>query len=161
MSAHRYEHTQSVLRMALSMAKRFGENEDKTRLAALFHDYCKDSGAKDNNLLHGGQASDILREEYGVDDADVLNAVRYHTTGRKGMSRLEMIVFLADTLEPGRTYEGVEILRDLAFKDLETGVLRVLKELEVYLVKNGLAMTPDSVEAIEWLESRGKKEANG
>jgi putative nucleotidyltransferase with HDIG domain len=156
MSDHRYEHTQNVLRMSLEMAKRFGEDEDKVRLAALFHDYCKDGEAEGNNLSHGGQAADILRDDYGVDDNDILNAVRYHTTGRRGMSRLEMIVFLADTLEPGRTYEGVDALRAFAFEDLEAGSLRVLIELGVYLEKNGFEMTTDSLEAIEWLKSRVK-----
>jgi predicted HD superfamily hydrolase involved in NAD metabolism len=104
-------------------------------------------------------AADALRDEYGVEDEDVLNAVRYHTTGRAGMSRLEMIVFLADTLEPGRTYEEADELRALAFEDLETGMLRVLEALGVYLKENGFEMTKDSLEAIAWLRDRQRARA--
>jgi putative nucleotidyltransferase with HDIG domain len=160
LSEDRYRHTQNVLCMAVDMAERFGADADKTRLAALFHDYRKGDGAEDDNLLHGSMAADVLRDEYGVEDADVLNAVRYHTTGRRGMSRLEMIVFLADTLEPGRTYEGVDELRKLAFEDLEAGTLRVLKELGVYLKRNGCEMTADSLEAIDWLEAENREKKN-
>jgi HD superfamily phosphohydrolase YqeK len=157
LSENRYRHTQNVLHMAVDMAGRFGEDEDKARIAALFHDYCKEGGAE-NNLLHGGLAADALRDEYGVEDTDILAAVRYHTTGRRGMSRLEMIVFLADTLEPGRTYEGVEELRKIALEDLEAGTLRVLQELGVYLKQTGYEMTTDSLEAIEWLENKKERE---
>ena len=51
---------------------------------------------------------------FGIDDREILDAVSYHTTGRSGMTTLEKIVFLADAIEPGRDYPGVEAIRDAA-----------------------------------------------
>jgi predicted HD superfamily hydrolase involved in NAD metabolism len=133
------------------MARRFGADAYKTEVAALFHDCCKDSSQPGNNLAHAGLAADLMKDEYGCTDEDVLNAVRYHTTGRAGMSRLELIIFLADTLEPGRTYGGVGELREECLKDLHRGALTVLIELEKYLNKEGLEASKDTKEAIMWL----------
>jgi HD superfamily phosphohydrolase YqeK len=152
-SPHRYEHTQGTLDLGLEMAERFGADEGKLTLAALLHDYCKDSNSEDNNLLHGGMAADIMEREFGIADEDILNAVRYHTTGRRGMSQLEMILFLADTLEPGRTYADVAELREIALKDLCLATLLTLRSLNVYLDKNGFEMSKDSMEAVDWLSS--------
>ena len=154
----RYEHTLRVLDMALEMGKIFDADSEKIRIAALFHDYCKDGSRESNALSHAGEAADILKYRYGVIDEDILNAVRYHTTGRKDMSTLELIIFLADTLEYGRTYDGVNDLRKEAYADLHACCLNVLKELKIYLEKNDLAMTRDSIEAIEWLETIKKGE---
>jgi putative nucleotidyltransferase with HDIG domain len=148
----RYGHTKGTLALALELAALYGEDEDNVAAAALFHDIAKDSTKPDNNLRHGPEAADIVRDEYGVTNEDVLNAIRYHTTGRAGMSRLELIIFLADTLEPGRTYEGVERLRSLVYEDLHKGALEVLRELNIYLQKNDFEPAKDSIEAIEWLE---------
>jgi len=152
-SAHRYEHTQGTLELAFELGDRFGEDPQKVTLAALLHDYCKIEGSgEENNLLHGGMAADIMEREFGITDADILNAVRYHTTGRRGMSRLEMILFLADTLEPGRTYADVDRLREIALRDLYAGTYETLRSLEIYLDREGFLMTPDSIEALAWLE---------
>jgi HD superfamily phosphohydrolase YqeK len=147
--------------MALEMGRIYGEDPEKIRLAALFHDYCKDSSKENNALAHAGEAADILKNEYGVTDEDVLNAVRYHTTGRKDMSRLELIIFLADTLETGRTYAGADRLRSLAYTDLYACGLAVLTELKVYLDQNGFEMGRDGDEAIAWLrEARTEGTSN-
>ena len=149
----RYEHTKNVQELALEMASKYGVDVEKASIAALFHDYCKDSKLENNNLLHGGMASDIFENEFGMKDDDILNSIRYHTTGRAGMSPLELVVFLADTLEPGRTYSNVDELRELAFDNLYKGALEVLYELKIYLEKNGYNMSRDSDEAIAWLEN--------
>jgi nicotinate-nucleotide adenylyltransferase len=147
----RYEHTMRVVDMAKGLARRFGADEDKAVLAALFHDMCKDCMKPGNDLAHAGEAADLMRE-YGIDDEDILNAVRYHTTGRAHMSRLELVIFLADTLEPSRDYEGVSRLRDFVYGDIRTGALEVLRELNKYLIKSGVEPARDSLEAIRWLE---------
>jgi nicotinate-nucleotide adenylyltransferase len=150
-SPDRYSHTMKVLDMAVELARIYDVDVVKARVAALFHDLCKDGTAPGNDLEHAGAAADRMAREFGVTDADVLNAVRYHTTGRAGMSRLEIIIFLADTLEPTRAYEGVDKLRALVYEDLYAGALKVFEELGNYLKRNGLEMTRDSENAIEWL----------
>ena len=75
-------------------------------------------------LAHSKLAAAILKDKFGVEDEDILNAVRYHTTGRAGMSLLEKIIFVADATEPNRTYEEAEELNKLAFSDLDQACTR-------------------------------------
>ncbi|MDR1495877.1 MAG: bis(5'-nucleosyl)-tetraphosphatase (symmetrical) YqeK [Clostridiales Family XIII bacterium] len=151
-SPRRYAHTMNVLAMAVELARLYGADEEKARTAALFHDICKDGSKPGNNLSHAGEAADLMKTKYGISDEDVLNAVRYHTTGRVGMSKLELIIFLADTLEPTRSYEGVARLRKLVYSDLRYSALEVLKELNNYLIQTGVEPASDSLDAIRWLE---------
>jgi predicted HD superfamily hydrolase involved in NAD metabolism len=148
----RYEHTMRVLDMAIDLARRCGADAEKARVAALFHDFCKDCLKPGNDLSHAEEAAERMRFEYGIADEDILNAVRYHTTGRAGMSKLELVIFLADTLEPSRTYEDVDRLRGLVYEDLYAGALEVMKSLNAYLIKEGKAPAQDSLDAIDWLE---------
>jgi HD superfamily phosphohydrolase YqeK len=151
MSPKRFRHTEQVVALAAKMAVLHGADPEKARIAALFHDCCKDEEAPGNNLTHAGKAADLMQSEFGIEDADILNAVRYHTTGRAHMSKLELIVFLADTLEPSRKYAGIDALRALALKDLYRGAMTVLRELKLYLERNGFKMDRDGLEAIDWL----------
>lgn len=157
MSPKRFRHTEQVVGLAAEMAALYGVDPEKARIAALFHDCCKDREAPGNNLAHAGEAADLMQSEFGIEDVDILNAVRYHTTGRAQMSKLELIVFLADTLEPSREYAGVDALRSLALKDLYMGALTVLRELKLYLEKNGFEMDRNGLEAIEWLDCLSKQ----
>jgi nicotinate-nucleotide adenylyltransferase len=156
----RFAHTKRVMDLAEQMAWRFGEDPEKARLAALLHDYEKDpAGGTENDLSHGAMAAVAAKNIFGVDDEDVLNAIRWHTTGRAGMSRLELIVFLSDTVEPGRTYEGTSRLRDHCLDDLERGATQVLVELKKYLEKKGLRVSSDTEAAIADLKGRQQKPA--
>ena len=70
--------------------------------------------------IHGKIAAEVMKRDWGIKDEDVINAVKNHTTGRQGMSLLEKIIFVADAIEPSRDYPGVDKLRELAFKDLDS-----------------------------------------
>ncbi|MCL2493169.1 MAG: nicotinate-nucleotide adenylyltransferase [Clostridiales bacterium] len=153
----RFAHTKRVIELAAQMARRFGSESDVLRamLAALLHDLRKDaSGGADNNIRHGALAAEAAQKDFGVTDPDVLNAIRYHTTGRGGMSLLEKVIFLADTVEPGRAYDGIERLRTLCLEDLDRGAYTVLTELREYLRQKGYTVTKDTEEAIMDLEER-------
>jgi len=154
----RFAHTKRVIDLALDMAEQFGEDMDKAWLAALLHDYCKDpDGGVENDIGHGMMAVEAAQTEFGVDDEDILNAICYHTTGRAGMSKLERIIFLADTVEPGRTYDSIARLRDTCLDDLEHGTLTVLVELKKYLERKGVAVSEYTDAAIA--EITKKKQA--
>jgi len=141
----RYEHTINVIKVAERLALKYHANVDKASLAALLHDCAKDfsdneliqyaesHGLKidtvtrlEPQLLHGPVGALVAKNTYGVTDKRVLNAIQYHTTGRKNMSKLEKIIYLADFIEPGRTYLGVIELRKVAFENLDKAVLLVL-----------------------------------
>jgi predicted HD superfamily hydrolase involved in NAD metabolism len=162
------EHVDRVLDEALRLAARHGVEATKVRLAALGHDLLRvtpreellrlagEMGIEPNEaeraqpvLLHGALAARMLSERFGIDDADVLNAFRYHTTGRAGMSEVEKVVFLADKTEPDELahYPQWREVHDLAQDDLDAAMLRAL---ELYLERahrEGWTVHPDVVAA--------------
>jgi nicotinate-nucleotide adenylyltransferase len=123
LSSSRLEHVLGVAEYAVFLAGRFGEDQSRARLAALAHDLAREwppdvmeqtaltDGLPVSTLerevpkvLHGRAAAVYLREHFHVRDEEVLSAIRNHTLGNTGMSRLEKILFCADYLEPGRKY---------------------------------------------------------
>jgi predicted HD superfamily hydrolase involved in NAD metabolism len=77
----------------------------------------------------------FMEHEMGITDNDMLNAVSYHTTGRKGMSLLEKVIYLADAIEPARDYPSVGIVRNIAETSLDKACLEILERSEEYLGK--------------------------
>ncbi len=139
----RIVHTAGVMTLAEEYAKRLGEDREKARLAAMLHDVAKynvfeDFGMKTpkdipKNVIHQFLGAIVSRDVLKIEDEDVLNAVRYHTTGRAAMSTLEKIIFTADFLEEGRTFDGVERLRAAVDKDFDEGFKTCVKELFGFL----------------------------
>ena len=123
-SEKRKIHTEGVRTTAIELAKRYGADPQKAEIAALFHDmyrgvsenslnyYVKHLGLDSKylnncNLAHGKIAAIIMQRDFEIEDPDIINAVSYHTTGRPGMSLLEKIIYIADAVEPNRSYLGV------------------------------------------------------
>ena len=165
----RYKHTEGVIETSARLAERYGADADKTYIAALFHDACKNLDNDELNMLvekynigevyidkpqlsHSKLAAAILREEFGVDDEEIINAVSYHTTGRADMSLLEKIIFTADATEPNRTYEEADRLNSLAFYDLDRACYEILVRTQKRVEDGGAYLDPDTVRAREWME---------
>lgn len=142
-SEQRKTHTQGVRQTAMELADLYGEDPEKAEIAALFHDmyrgvpenalnyYVKHLSLPDRymnncNLAHGKIAAIVMKRDYGIEDEDIINAVSFHTTGRAGMSKLEKIIYIADAIEPGRSYPGVDEIRKMAYKDLDEACLMSL-----------------------------------
>ncbi|MFC4076790.1 bis(5'-nucleosyl)-tetraphosphatase (symmetrical) YqeK [Salinithrix halophila] len=156
----RWEHTQRVMETALELAERFGANKEKADLAALLHDYCKfwpeakmreiivtrglpkDLLSYNRELWHAPVGAEIVREELGIQDNEVLDAIRYHTSGRPHMTLLDKVVFVADYMEPGRRFPGVEEVRELAREDLDQALLKSLDNTIQFLVCKGMKVYP-------------------
>lgn len=137
MPAKRWEHTKGVMETAVILAERFGADPLKAELAAILHDVAKYWPVQklqqmmvehalseellryDKQLWHAEVGAFVAEHEYGVTDTDVLNAIRYHTSGRVGMTLLDKVVCLADYMEPGRDFPGVNNIRELANHSLE------------------------------------------
>ncbi|MDR1271746.1 MAG: nicotinate-nucleotide adenylyltransferase [Clostridiales Family XIII bacterium] len=148
----KFAHTKRVMDLAVEWAGKNGVDTHKAWTAALLHDIEKDKGqGVSNDLYHGRLAAATAKSELGVLDEDTLNAISWHTMGRGGMSRLEMIIFAADTVEPGRRYKGAERLRKLCEEDLTAGTLQVLIELRDYLERKGILPSDETLEAIAYL----------
>ena len=140
----RMEHTAYVLETALSLAERFGADPEKTRIAALLHDCAKylpkekllsyaDTEPAMLPVLHAPAGADYAREAYGVTDPEILNAIRLHTTGDAGMTLLDKVVYLADMIEPSRSYEGVETIRRAGSLD---GMMRLALSRSIWYIKD-------------------------
>lgn len=166
LNERRYRHTMGVVSSAEHLARKYGADENAARLAALMHDYCKnmskeqydeyikryridfDEIARGNReLMHGRVARYIAEREYAIDDPDILCAIEYHTTGRKGMSLLEKVIALADYIEEGRDFPGVEEIRILAATSLEEALIFALNGTIRYLMEKNLLIHPDTFEA--------------
>lgn len=160
----RFEHSLGVLSTALELAPRYGINPEQTAIAALLHDCGREIPTRDNVqralelgiavdaverrqpiLLHAKLGVYYAREKYGVQDNAILEAIRLHTTGDAGMSKLAKLVYLADLVEPHRDYEGVEGLRQVVRRDLDEAMLAAYGHTMAYLIQQGLLIHPNCV----------------
>ncbi|WP_046173892.1 bis(5'-nucleosyl)-tetraphosphatase (symmetrical) YqeK [Domibacillus indicus] len=148
----RYVHTLGVTETAVNLAKQYGADIQKAELAAIFHDYAKFRPKEEmkkilleekeddrlfdfhHELWHAPAGAVLVRREAGIKDKEVLSAIRWHTTGRPGMTLLEKIVYLADYIEPGRLFPGVEEVRKIAEQNLNQAVLAAVKNSILFLM---------------------------
>ncbi|MEK6265626.1 MAG: bis(5'-nucleosyl)-tetraphosphatase (symmetrical) YqeK [Clostridium sp.] len=166
----RFRHSLSVSETAVKLAIKYGVNIESARIAGLVHDCGKNMSdeqlievAKEHDvqldeiyfrnpsLLHAAVGSIIAREIMGIRDEDIINAICYHTTGRKNMSILEKIIFIADYTEPLRQCVGVEELRNLSMKDLDAAVIKCLENTIKYVVDQKILLHNDTIDARNYL----------
>ncbi len=164
MPEKRYIHTIGVMETAITLAKAYGEDSKKAEISAILHDVAKyadvdwmkrivieqklDERLLDWNaeILHGPVGAWIAQTEFGVEDESMLNAIRYHTTGRANMTKFEKIIYVADMIEPNRKFDGVETLRNLAAKDLDEAFRECVMHTLRFLITSEQAIYPVSIE---------------
>lgn len=151
---------------AVRYASQIGVDYDKAFVAALLHDCAKQMPplyplssyrTKSNAVIHQYDGAEIAKTQYGVEDAEILEAIRYHTTGKPGMSRLGQIVYVADKLEEGRNYEGIEALRRLVREDFDRGFLAVVEHGMQYLQNSGNPVDDLTVECYNYYKNSGRQ----
>ena len=162
----RYIHSLNVADSARELAKKYGADEEKAYFAGLVHDIMKNASEEEQlqimekggiilsrtekinkKLWHAMAGECYLRLEKGITDEDILNAVRYHTTGRAGMSLLEKVVYIADYISVERDYEDVDVMRELSLnKGLDEAALYALKFSFRSLSEKEKLIHTDSVE---------------
>ncbi|MEG0258604.1 MAG: bis(5'-nucleosyl)-tetraphosphatase (symmetrical) YqeK [Lysinibacillus sp.] len=176
MPQKRYIHTLGVMETAIQLAERYGADVKKAETAAILHDIAKyadvdwmESIVHTNNLdvrllgwgselLHGPVGAYIAESEFGITDVDLLNAIRFHTTGRAGMTLLEKIIFVADMIEPNRKFAGVDYLRKKAKKDLDKAVKACVRHTMAFLIDTKQPIYPLSVECYNDMMKREESE---
>ncbi|RYM05287.1 HD domain-containing protein [Sporolactobacillus sp. THM7-7] len=162
----RYTHSLGVSETAGRLAEKYGAEPAKARLAGMLHDIVKyfsderleamirrRSDISDNylnyssKLWHAPCGAAYVQETYGIDDPEVLCAMTYHTTGKRNMTELDKIIFLADYIEPGRDFPGVEEVREAASRSLNEAVFLELQKTIVHLLDKRQKVYPDTMEA--------------
>ncbi|MDQ6931321.1 MAG: bis(5'-nucleosyl)-tetraphosphatase (symmetrical) YqeK [Candidatus Eremiobacteraeota bacterium] len=157
-----------VARLGERLARRHGLCTRHARLAGMLHDLARlysaprllqeaatrrlpvDDYARDHPIvLHGPLGAEIAREEFGISDEPILSAIRKHTLGAREMSALDCVVYLADGLEPGRTFAGREEILALAFENLHQAMAATLHSSFLFLREKGLAAAPQSLLAAD------------
>lgn len=167
LTERRYEHVLEVVKMAKKLARVHGVNSQKAEIAAYLHDVSKffeveqmKEYVKKNStinqyelgeLLHGFAGAIYSRNRFGVEDMDILNAIRYHTIGRKGMCELEKIIYIADAVEETRVYPHVKEIREMAFKDLDKAILMETDRKIEFLISKKAIIHPSTIEMRNWL----------
>ena len=154
---HRMEHTAYVVETAIALADRFGGDRKKARLSALLHDCGKylsteqllayaDTEPPILPVLHAFAGADYAKNVYGVEDEEILRAIRLHTTGDAKMTLLDKVVYLADMIEPSRDFDGVDEIRQAATLD---DMLRLAFSRSIcYIKERGKDVHPATLRAL-------------
>jgi len=164
MKPKRFVHSVNVMDTASRLADFYGVDRKKAEVAAILHDCARNMDKADvfetcrkygievdeiqrrqPDLLHGPIAACIAKFEYGIKDEDVLEAIRVHTTGKENMTMLDKIIFIADYIEPGRDFPGVENIREWAYKDIDKAILLALESTIGYVIQRGMLLHPDTI----------------
>lgn len=165
MPEKRWQHTVGVMASAVHLADKYGADRNEAELAALLHDYCKywpiekqreavEAGgvltevlAYDKPLWHAPAAAAVAARELNITNTEIIDAIRYHTTGREQMTLLDKIICLADYIEPGRDFPGVNDIRNLAQDSLEKALIAGFDSTIGHLLKQGQQIFPLMISA--------------
>ncbi|MRX55928.1 HD domain-containing protein [Bacillus idriensis] len=166
---HRYEHTIGVMETAIALAKQYGADVKKAETAAIFHDYAKfrsndemkqiiiEQNMTKELLIHSPElwhapvGAYLVEKEAGINDAEVLDAIRYHTSGRENMTLLDKVIYVADYIEPGRIFPGADEVRELAKNDLNKALIVSMKNTILFLLKKNQAIYPETLQSYNFL----------
>lgn len=161
MTDSRLKHTVNVVTAAMTKAKELKLDEEKVYLAATLHDVAKYLNPDDypgfvykgipKQVVHAFLGAYVLENVLGVTDKDVIDAVRYHTTAKAPMTTLQKLIFTADMIEDGRTYDGVEELRKIYYTEsLDKAFKECLKEEVKHLTQKGYELFTETRNAYDY-----------
>lgn len=166
MGERRLRHSVAVCKEAVRLAEKYGANPEKAEVAGILHDICKETPdveqlrilsdfgimltsveKKEPKLHHAMSGSVYIRQQLAVSDPDIVNAVRYHTTARAGMSLLEKVIYLADFTSADRDYPGVQKMRELVEAGIPPAMEFALRFTVSDLCERGCCIHPDTISA--------------
>lgn len=164
-----------VAEKAKELAQKHGVDPGKAYIAGILHDVTKETDYDEQRRLieleakmtdleidnkkvyHQMSGASFVKNELGIDDADIISGIRYHTTGRENMTLFEMIIYLADFTSADRDYADVEIMRQKTDEDLFGGMLYSLSYTIRSIVNQGRQIHPDTIKCYNWVVARMQK----
>ena len=169
----RFIHSLGVMECAKKLAELYGADTQKAAIAGLLHDCAKnyskddmfalcseygieldDVMKKSSGLIHGLLGAEVAKREYGIDDAEIYDAIYYHTVGKPDMNLLTQIIYIADGIEENRHYDGVDRIRSLAEEDLDKAlILQIDYTIKSVISKGGLLHT-NTIDTRNWYLSK-------
>lgn len=174
---HRWEHSLGAAATARRLAPRLGVEAEKAWVAGLVHDIARDLPPAEllslagrfgilvdtvemeaPELLHGPVGAELARRELGIEDPEILDAIRRHTVGGACLAPLSLLLYLSDFIEPGRRFPGAEQVRQEAERDVELAALWAMEKTLCYLFHEGLPAHPVTLEGRNWLLRKLEKE---
>lgn len=177
LSEYRFNHSMNVAKSAVELAEKYGADKEKAYIAGVLHDVMKEekldvqqqfiekNGEKmtflelnSKSVYHQMSGSAYAKIELHIDDEDILNAIRFHTTGRRGMSLLEKVIYTADFISAERNYPDVDVMRAKAKVSLEDAMLYSLKYTINDLTAKTAVIHPDTLECYNWIVENNFKE---
>jgi len=176
----RFRHSRDVCQTAVRLAERWGADIEKSRIAGILHDCARNLKGHEllktariyglipseceliqPALIHASLGAIIAEKRFGVTDPEILQAIRRHTTGATYMTKIDKIIYLADCIEPGRKYAGVQRIREIADKNLDEAVLAAFDHSILFVIANGGLMHPNSLEGRNCLLMEMKAKRDG
>lgn len=170
LSDYRFYHSLCVAESAKKLAIQYGADVQKAEVAGILHDVCKEATKEEQleliekagmvitdfekaqkKFYHQISGSAYAKVVLGIDDEEILNSIRYHTTGRDNMSLMEEIVYLADFISDDRDYDDIDNIRAEAEKGKEFGLLYATKYTILSNVKKDSLLHPDTIDAYNWI----------
>ena len=164
LSKERFNHTVGVSETAKALAKKWGADEHSAYVAGLVHDCAKEISPQlaikmledrgyiaDSverralGLLHAPLGAYLAQEYFEIENKEILDSVRFHTTGRVGMTLLDKIIYVADFIEPGRKYKESDIVRQIAETNLDAAVLKEADIVIKFTIEKGRQLHPDTI----------------
>jgi len=160
----RYKHSLSVQCMARELARIHGADEEKTSLAGLVHDCAKGMSPfqscrtakrygiqldeierKHTGILHAIIGAELAADLFGINDLEVLNAIKSHTTGCSRMSLMDKVLYVADYAEPFRRYAGAAKVRKLAYTNIDVAMLESIEQKIQHLLEKKILIHPRTI----------------
>jgi len=174
LSDFRYTHCLRVEKVSRGLAAEFGGDVERAGLAGLLHDYAKERTNQEfieviksknldpellnynNAIWHGIVGAEIIKDELGIYDEDVLNAIRRHTVGATNMTQVDKCVFVADFIEPNRDFPGIDEARSYAKDSLDAAVAFELKHSLQHLVDKNREIYPETFMSYNYWMKKGE-----
>lgn len=173
MSHQRFIHTLGVAEMAKELALIHGVDQSRVEIAALLHDISKENSKEElrkivleyfpdeitpkdldsSEIMHGFAGAAVAKIKYKIDDEEILDAIKYHTIGKAGLSLLGRIIYISDAIEKNRNYPGLEEIRKCVRENLNCGIIFEISHIIEHLNECRKYVHPNTKDMYKWLVS--------